>query len=411
MKIFAASSVLPIASPPIARGAIAVDNGRIINVGPVESLRALYGAPVTDFADSILMPGLVNAHTHLELTHFPSWKIRKDLDYSPRTYVDWIIQVIKIKRSLQPEELELSLKEGLRISLESGTVAAADILSDSKLLPLYGGSQAKILPFLEALGQDQFACATLLKKLEQAVLSSQISLGISPHAPHTLSSSFFQEIKQFAARLSLPTMTHLSESSEEAAFMHDSTGKIAEILYPYLHWENYLPPPRRTTSTAYLDSLGALDASTIAVHCVHVTPDDAQILHKRQVQVVLCPRSNDRLNVGRAPYQLFKKLGIPLAMGTDSLASNDSLSLWDEMRFILNDSPGIFEHEELLEMASMGGARALGIDSDLGSLEKGKRADFIVMGLNNKDPGPELHRLIIEEGRLQGIYIGGCQLN
>jgi cytosine/adenosine deaminase-related metal-dependent hydrolase len=113
----------------------------------------------------------------------------------------------------------------------------------------------------------------------------------------------------------------------------------------------------RTTSTRYLDELGVLDRSTLAVHAVHVTPNDVAILKERGVTVVLCPRSNDRLFVGRAPHHLLKKSGIPLALGTESLASNDSLSLWDEIRYLRESDPSAFTAPELLAMATLGGAR------------------------------------------------------
>lgn len=411
MNIFAASILVPISSPPICQGAIVVENGRIVDVGTVDRLRSEYRAPVTMFPHSIVMPGLVNAHTHLELTHFPSWKVRKDLDYSPRTYTDWVIQVIKIKRSLHAEELELSLREGLRISLESGTVACADILSDRKLLPIYAESPAASTVFLEAIGQDPELCTVLKEKLTEVLQSKADFFGLSPHAPHTLSSTFFKDIKELADRFSIRTMTHLAESPEEVDFMHDSKGRITDLLYPYIHWEGFLPQPRRMSPTAYLESIGVLDERTIAVHCVHLTPADGEILRKNKVNIVVCPRSNDRLAIGKAPLPLFKKLGLPIGIGTDSLASNDSLSLWDEMRFILNEFPGVFDFAELLQMATYGGAEILGIQKDFGSLEKGKRADFLVLDPVRDVSEANVHQVLVEEARLQEVYISGNQVN
>lgn len=414
MQIFAASYVLPISSPPIAGGAIAVRNGRIMDIGSLNDLRAAWNAPVQDYTDSIIMPGLVNAHAHLELTHFPSWKMRKDLNYAPRTYVDWVIQVIKIKRGLEIQELETSLLEGIRISLEAGTTAIGDAVSDRRLLHSYRGSTFTGRLFLEALGQEPASCKVFADKLEETLRTfnaGDILPGLSPHAPHTLSSAFFQDLKRIAAALSVPLMTHLSESPEEAAFMHDSTGRIAELLYPFVHWEDYLPAPMRTTSAAYLDSLGVLDSSTIAVHCVHITPADAEILKKRGVRVVICPRSNDKLAVGRAPVHLLKTAGIPLSLGTDSLASNDSLSLWDEIRFVLADTPDAFTSEELLRMASLGGAEVLGLDNETGSLEKGKRADFLVLGKPQGVSGKDMYRALIEEGRLDEVFVAGVPIS
>src|SRR6266568_7904810 len=111
MQIYAASYLVPVSSSPVPGGALVVDRGRIVAVGPLAELRTAYPAPVHDFHGHVIIPGLVNAHAHLELTHFPSWKIRKGIDYTPRTYVDWVVQVIKIRRALSLHELELSVRE------------------------------------------------------------------------------------------------------------------------------------------------------------------------------------------------------------------------------------------------------------------------------------------------------------
>jgi cytosine/adenosine deaminase-related metal-dependent hydrolase len=142
------------------------------------------------------------------------------------------------------------------------------------------------------------------------------------------------------------------------------------------------------------------------VHCVHVNLADAQIIKQRGVTVCLCPRSNDRLDVGRAPLALFRKLGIPLALGTDSLASNDSLSLWDEMRFALDRFSVELSPVELFRMVTSGGASALGLSDRLGSLEIGKRADFQVITHCGSDEKGLLER-IIGEGRIVDVCLSG----
>lgn len=410
MQIFAASYLFPISSPPIDGGAIAIEDGRIVGVGPLAELLAAHNAPVREFPGCVIMPGLVNAHTHLELTHFPSWKIRKDIDYAPRTYVDWVIQVIKIRRNLSSQEVELSVREGIRISLESGTTAIGEILSDRGLASLYAAAPFSGRLFFEALGQDPVQCPILLERIEEsleAFLCGNLLPGLSPHAPHTLSPPFLQDIKHLADKRSLPIAIHLAESKEEAAFFHDTSGKIAELLYPFVHWETYLPSPRRTTPTAYLDDLGVLDRGTAAVHCVQINAADAEILKKHGVSVVLCPRSNEKLDVGKAPAYLLKKAGIPLALGTDSLASNDSLSMWDEMRFLRREFPGVFTPAEVLAMATLEGARALHVESDTGSLEKGKRGDFLVVKPTALVSPEHLPEALIEESQLEEVFIGG----
>lgn len=413
MQIFAASYLLPISSPPVAGGAIAVADGQIVDVGPLSRLKAEHQAPVREFPGCVIMPGLVNAHTHLELTHFPSWKIRKGIDYAPRTYVDWVLQVIKIRRALSLHELELSVREGIRIALESGTTTVGEILTDLSLLPLYEASQLSGRLFFEAIGQEPGHCASQLVRLEEALGkfdSARFQAGLSPHAPHTLAPAFLQNVVRLARKFALPVSIHLAESAAESAFMFDSTGSISEKLYPFVHWEDYLPAPRHLTSTAYLDELGVLGTETLAVHCVQINLADAEILKKRGVTAVVCPRSNERLVVGKAPLLLLKKLGIPLALGTDSLASNDSLSMFDEMRFLLQQFPDVVTPSDALQMATMGGASALGFGRLLGSLEPGKKADFLVL-----DPGigatpAELPQRVIEGGEMVEVFIDGTPL-
>jgi aminodeoxyfutalosine deaminase len=413
MQIYTASYVLPISSPPIPGGAVAVENGVITAVGPAAALRKTSGAKVTDLPGCVIVPGLVNAHTHLELTHFPAWKVRKDLDYLPKTYVEWIRQVMKIRRALAPGEVELSVREGLRLCIESGTTAVGEILSDFTLAPLYTASPMAGRLFLEAIGQDPVLGDALLERLESSLAAlpeGGLLPGISPHTPHTVSEHLFQGIEEISRRLCVPKAIHLSESLEEVAFMFDSSGPIAAEIYPMARWEAYLPGPRHATSASYLDGLGVLGASTLAVHAVHVTPADVALLKQRGVTVVLCPRSNDALNVGRAPHHLLKNAGIPLALGTDSLASNDSLSLWDEMRYLQGSAPDAFSAEELIGMATLGGARALGIEARAGSLQAGKRADFLVYSGCDLLSEKSLYQGILEKGRLEQVYIAGRSL-
>ncbi|MBT1077129.1 amidohydrolase family protein [Geobacter grbiciae] len=410
MELYAASYILPIASPPIPGGAVAVDDGCIVETGTLAELRSRHSGPVHDFPGCAILPGLVNAHTHLELTHFPSWKIRKGIDYSPRTYVDWIIQVIKIRRALSPQELELSVREGLRICLEAGTTAIGEILTDRSLIPLYADSGLRGRLLFEAIGHDSVRNAQLVEELDAAIASfsgGSFLPGISPHAPHTVAEHLHQDVYRLAHERNVPRVIHLAESREESDFFFDSSGKIAEFLYPHVRWESYLPAPRRTTATAWLDGLGVLNGTISAVHCVHLTPSDAEILAKRGVGVVLCPRSNDKLAVGRAPVVLLKRLGVPLALGTDSLASNDSLSLWDEMRYLLDTFPGIFTPTEVLSMTTIGSARQLALADRTGSLDKGKHADFLVMKLPGRNSsGEALHEALIHSEILQ-VFLAG----
>jgi cytosine/adenosine deaminase-related metal-dependent hydrolase len=408
--IYAASWLINPDSDPLPGGAIAVANGAIVATGLLVDLRRDHpAAGVVEHPGCAILPGLVNAHTHLELTHFPSWRLRTHVEYNPRRFVDWVLQVIKIKRGLTSADYAASAREGVRMCLESGTTAVGEIVCDPTLALLYRSSLLSGRLFFELLGHDPARFRTLLEQALAACGTDNPGAflpGLSPHTPYTIGEENLPLIRDAALPWHLPLAIHLSESLDEGEFIANSTGPLAEELYPFVGWERYLTPPRRCTSTELLDRAGLLTPATLAVHCVHVTLNDAEILKRRGVHAVLCPRSNDRLDVGRPPVGLLKKLGIPLALGTDSLASNDSLSLWQEMRYVLQAFPHDLSPRELFAMATIGGAEALGISGTCGSLEPGKRADFQVVGNVGAAAGTVLEHVIFE-GDVQEVYAGG----
>jgi cytosine/adenosine deaminase-related metal-dependent hydrolase len=412
MKIIAASYLYNPGAPPLEGGGVALRDGRIVAVGTVAELKAKYPWTVEDYPGCVMMPGMVNAHTHLELTHFPSWKIRKGLDYMPRQYVDWIVQVVKICRALTREELLHSLDEGARISLAAGTTAVGDIFSNLSLFTEYLRLPVSGRAFLEGIGHDPVHCTVRKGEIAATIAGFKgdaLLPGVSPHTPHTVSEQFLRELVSLASGCSLPVMIHLAESVEEISFWFDGTGRIADEIYPMAGWEEYLPQPRHQSPVAYLDSLGVLNPMTTCVHAVHVTPVDVGILSDRGVSVVICPRSNDRLVVGGPPLMLFRASRIPLAIGTDSLASNDSLSLWDEIRFLQERNPRIFTPEELLQMATIGGARALHLSDRTGTLEPGKRGDIQLVNFSSRFTLDAAASCLLESATVEAVYLAGEQ--
>ena len=395
--------------PPVAGGAILVRDGLVAEVGTLAELKRRHSATVTDHHDCAILPGFVNAHTHLELTHFPSWRLRTHVDYNPRRFSDWIIQLIKITRVLQVEDFRTSLVEGMRKCVEAGTTAVGDVITRYDLLTSYDVPPLRGRLFFEALGHDT---ARFRERLDQALSAADgmhaefLSPGLSPHAPYTIGEANLPAIRDVALSRGLPLAVHISESQAESDFIFDTSGPLATELYPFVGWEQYLMPPRHCSSTELLDRHGLLTSTTLAVHCVHINLADAQILKQRGVTVCLCPRSNDRLDVGPAPLSLLRKLDIPLALGTDSLASNDSLSLWDEMRFALDMFPDDLSPADVFRMGTSGGAAALGLYSGLGSLAAGKRADFQVVTHAGTDENGLLER-VIGQGRVANVYLSG----
>jgi len=407
--IYAASWLINPDVPPIAGGALLVRDGRVADVGTLSALRRTHSAAVVEYPGSAIIPGFVNAHTHLELTHYPAWRLRNGIDYHPRHFSEWIIQLIKVARGVVAEEYPHSLHEGMRMCLESGSTAIGEILTNPLLMPLYTKSPLTGRLYVEVLGHGRTRFGEKLDGAVAAAISDEtggMATGLSPHTPYTIGEEHLPEIAEVAAVHQLPLAIHISESAAETDFIFDSSGPLATDFYPFVGWERFLTAPRRCSSTELLDRHALLTPATLAVHCVHLTHADARILKERGVSIALCPRSNERLDVGRAPVALFKKLGITLALGTDSLASNDSLSLWDEMRFALDAFPHDLTPADLFRMVTTGGAFALGISSRCGSLEIGKRADFQVVGNIGGADGGVLERLI-DSGSVEEVYIGG----
>lgn len=412
MEIFAASYMLPINGSPVAGGAIAVADGRIVAVGRLADLRRMYPAEVREFPDSVLMPGLVNAHTHLELTHFPAWLHKSGLGYAPRSYVDWIVQVIKVKRGISIEDLCRSLREGCKISLQSGTTMVGDILSDRRLLPVYADCGVSGRVYLEFIGHEPERFEPLLASLEAdiAKLPAGLLPGLSPHAPFTVSQQLLAGVVAAAERLALPIVTHLAESVEELRFLAGTPGKISEILYPFVGWEKYVNCQPPSTPADWLHHSGALSCRLAAVHGVHLSLQEIRLLKEHHASIVLAPRSNSNLDVGRAPAWLMKQADIPMALGTDSLASSDSLSLFDEMRFLLDTYPDVFSPEDAVRMGTINGAHAIARGAEAGSLEVGKRADFIVVKTTVAPQGESVYEQLLEDGAIHGVWCGGVAI-
>ncbi|MGE0917796.1 amidohydrolase family protein [Trichlorobacter lovleyi] len=403
--LYTASWLYSSGRPPIAGGAVAVRDGRIVEIGTARELIAGYGQPTGEYPGCVLMPGFVNAHTHLELTHFPAWRLRDGLDYHPHRFVDWIIQMIKVRRGVPPEETRVSLKAGINACLRAGTTSVGDIVTAPDLLSAYDGSSIGGRIYLELIGQDRQIFEPRLTKAMEAIqaINGPRLPGLSPHAPYTLNSNLLADIAAAARQGSLPLSLHLAESRDESDLLFDSSGPLAEEMYPLVGWQDFLPAPRRITPARFFDTGGLLGASTLAVHGVQLTPADAALLKERGVTICLCPRSNERLAVGTAPVHLFKKQGIPLCLGTDSLASNDSLSLWDEIRFALDSYRGELGPEKLLEMATKGGAAGIGLAGQVGTLQAGMRADLQVISV----AGDFSAERLLERGRLQQVLVGG----
>lgn len=353
--------VVPVSAPVIEDGAVLVEDGRILAVGPYRDFRD--EETVRDHEESILTPALVNCHCHLELSHLA----KLGRGRSPRGDIcAWIEELLG-------QRAAAAGKGGDAVAVARATLASlhgqgiglvADIGNDPESAAIGEGGPCRVLFFLELLGLTKEEAGRKLALLE-GVSAATMCTG---HAPYSTRAELLVALKKRARMLGHPFPIHVAESAAETSFLEEAGGPMQTFLEKRGALDATFTPPG-LSPVVYLDRLGLLDSRTLCVHCVEVGERDIEILADRKTRICLCPGSNRFLGVGRAPVSRMLAAGIRPGLGTDSAASNPDLSIWEEMRLIREDHAGI-EPEEVFKMATVNGARALGIH-ELGSLEPG----------------------------------------
>jgi cytosine/adenosine deaminase-related metal-dependent hydrolase len=412
--LYRACYVLPIISSLVEDGAVLVESGLIRKVGHYRDLADAYPeATLVDFGASVLLPPMVNAHAHLELTAFPDWAAAAGEPDPPQTFVDWILWLVRIRRDISEEQLKASIAAGLKASLLFGTGAVGDIFTILPAVEAYLGSPLYGQVFAEVLGHDLGVIEKRLSSIKSLTVkppAKKLNWGLSPHATYTLSASATDLVFAFAKELTLRCTIHLAESEAESDFLRDGTGAIADKLFSSAKWDPLRSPPPGCSPVRSLCSEGRLKEGDLVVHGVHVGTADIQRLKQIGCSVALCPRSNAALNVGKAPVTEYLNGGIPLALGTDSLASSDSLSLWDELAFAVEWFAGAAEPRDWLEIATLGGAKALGIEKRMGQLSPGQEASFQVVTLPSLPQVDTLEETLCASGKdvnVTHLYLAG----
>ncbi len=382
-RIYTAKYLFSGDAPPIVGGALLDLDGQIGAIGSLAGLKRAYpNVEVTEFADAVLTPLLVNAHTHLELTDFPSWAAAAGETEDPESFVDWILHLIRVKRTLHKKDYVQAVANGIQRSIAAGTGAVGDVLSQHASRKAYLGSTLRGALYLESLGQDPAIIGRYKQELRTVLAEEfvgQVRLGLSPHSPYTISADYLSDIYAKCRKQQLPCTTHLAESSAEVDFIENSCGDLASRFYPQIGWEYLIPQATGQRPAEYLHQHGGLFPGNLLVHGVHLNTAEIELLATKQMHLALCPRSNARLKVGKAPVAELLAAGVSLCLGTDSMASNDSLSVWDELAFAHSWFEGAVDAPTLLRMVTLGGAEALGIEGQMGSLTAGKKTAFQVL--------------------------------
>lgn len=401
MRIILARHILPISAPPLTDGAILLDGERIVAVGPREAVleQAPEGSDRQDLGAAIVLPGLVNAHTHLEL----SW-LGADRPAGGEM-VRWVSRLIEARASEKPQAVRAAAADQLARLRRRGTVALADTANGTACAPLLAASGMHGLGFHEVFRFAADAAETTLAEAERCLLAMRAdpdcvaagdrwTVALTPHAPHTSSPALLQALSRHAAEASAPLSIHVAESPDESALLRDGSGGFRELLERRGGWDVDWSAPG-LSPLAYIDRLGLLGPRTLAVHCVQLEGPDHALLQSRGATVVTCPRSNLYLDVGTAPVPRLAAEGVPVALGTDSLASAPDLDLFGELAALLQI------HAELspaagLRMATLNGATALGLGNRIGSIEAGKLAELIVVPCATGDDPLEIFREVPE---------------
>ncbi len=416
--IYSARWLLPIVSPMLEDSALAIDGSTIVAVGPRgEIVSAFPNSPIEDFGQAAILPGLINAHSHLELTVMRGFLEREESDFSA-----WLRKLTSARPAMTPEDLIVSATCGAIEAARAGVTSVGDSSS----------SGAHTMQALRRVGlrgivyQESFGPAPERAAENVAQLCDQIGgmqeyendlvrAGVSPHSPYTVSATQLEIISRLAIDEKLPLMVHAAESQAEKLLLLEGRGAFAEGLNKRgIDWD----APRIST-IAYLQRHGVLDTRPLLAHCINVDDNDLDLIKQSGAAIAHCPKSNAKLGHGCAPFAQFVSQGITVGLGSDSVASNNTCDILEEARFAtllarldwgssprVSKGPGSFDlsdgivelpdsrknalvtAEQALFAATVGGARALRIENRVGALAEGMQADIVVVDLSSAHQQP-----------------------
>jgi cytosine/adenosine deaminase-related metal-dependent hydrolase len=373
---YRAHCVLPIADDPIRHGWVAIDRGRIAGVG------ADPAGDAVDLGRAVILPALVNAHTHFELSY-----LHGRVPAAGR-FIDWIRPLMAARREY-PDPADPAIlaaaRAGIRQARASGTGLVGDISNTLVTVPLLREADLPAQVFYELLGfntpDPEARVAEARARIDAvAVEGSRVRVSLAPHAPYSVSPALLSAIRaDLDAHADPVSSIHVGESADEVELLRRGTGAWRGLLEELGAWHQDWRPPG-TSPVAYLSDLGVLDRCVVAVHGVQCDGEELSRLAALGVTIVSCPRSNRYVGVGDPPIEAFYAMDVDVAFGTDSLASVADLNVFAELKEARRLAPRV-PARRLIESATLTGARALGFERDFGSLEPGKEAALIAVRL------------------------------
>lgn len=413
MRILTADHVLPVSSPPIAGGAVCVDGSEIAAVGGRDEIAGRFPeAAVEDFGEAAILPGFVNCHSHLEIT-----SMRGSLDDVEHDFTAWLLKLNAMREALSEEEIIAAATAGAVEGAQAGVTCFGDIgrygragLEALKKVGLRG----VVFQETEFSPEDKTADAYLKKLIAKfevlrADETDLVKVGLSPHSPYTVGPQLFRLITEFAVAHDVKLTIHAAESADEDQLLKKGVGFFTEVYKKYgVEWTS-----PHCSSIEYLDRLGVLGAKPLLAHCICISDSDIDLIKNSGSAIAHCPRSNAKFGHGYAPFEQFLDAGLSVGLGSDSVASNNTCDMLEESRFAAlaarnrAGSKRFISAREMLEAATLGGARALGLDKVVGTIEAGKQADLAVVSLSHaaQQPIGDVHAALVFSSNARDVRL------
>ena len=393
--ILRARIVLPIAGPPIENGAVVIEGNRIAALGAARELMSANQGPVLELGEMVLMPGLINAHCHLD------YSMMRHAINPPRSFAAWVKRINALKRSLDDDDYLAAIAKGFAEAKRWGTTTIGNIESFPELMLRMPPSPLRTWWFHEMIDirhrlPTERALAGALSFFAARTRPLDF-FGLSPHAPYTASATLYRLARECSGQLAMPLTTHVAESREEMEMFRDKTGPLYEFLDGL---ERPMADCGGHSPFTYLWRSGAIDATWILVHMNELDEEDFGILGSLPrgagPHVVHCPGSHRYFRHTEFQYRRLHDLGVNICVGTDSLASTTSLSLFNELRELQRTNPWLTP-EQLLQTVTVNPARALQRGHDLGKIAPGALADLIAIPVSGSIG--DLHEEIISNAQ------------
>ena len=414
IRILSADWVLPISSEPIQKGAVAIENDKIIEVGKAQTLKEKFpNAEYEEFGEAVITAGFVNCHSHLELS-----VMRGFLDDVEDEFFKWLLKIAVTRdQKLTNEDIEISALLGAVEGLRAGVTCFGDIGRYGKAgfealkktgLRSVVFQETEFSPFNEKADEDFAKLKDKFLDLK-ATETKLVKVGISPHAPYTVSQKLFELITDYALAENVKISIHAAESKIEEDLMTHGTGAMADFYQARgIDWT-----PPKLSSIKYLAEIGVLEAKPLLAHCIRTDENDWKLIRESGSSIAHCPKSNAKFGHSVAPLEKFLDNNLRIGLGSDSVASNNTCDLLEEARFATltararEDKTRLIFAKELIEMMTLGGAKALQLENEIGSLEAGKQADLVVISLKNiaQQPVHDIYSTLLFASNARDVYL------